>query len=347
MHKNKILLDIKFHITILSLLILSACTHNIQVRRFPAPSTVSKQVQPLVTGMPAPIWNDHPQTQQEWKNWVDQIAQHNMQSLPALRKQMQVTVKSDQFAGVPAFVFTPKRIRPENTNRILLHFHGGGYVLNPGEAGTDEAILMAGYGHIKVISIDYRMPPDFPFPAAIDDALTVYRVLLQHYPADKIGIIGTSTGGGMALALILKAKEEKLPLPAAIVAGTPWTDLSKTGDSYFTHEGIDNVLVSYHGWLGDAAKLYAHGENLKNPLLSPIYGDVTGFPPTLLFSGTRDLFLSNTVRMHLKLRDAGVISDLIIFEGLSHAQYLMAPDSPEAKRYFNSSSQFFNHYLAQ
>ncbi|UYZ82728.1 alpha/beta hydrolase [Entomomonas sp. E2T0] len=337
----------QYMIVLLIFFSLSTHAQNTQVRHFPTPETVSTQILPLVSGEPASIWNDHPKTNQEWKNWVNQFAQHSIQQLPALRKQMQVTVEPVQFGGINGFIITPKQTRSENKNRVLLHFHGGGYVLNPGEAGTDEAILMAGFGQIKVISIDYRMPPDFPFPAAIDDAVAAYREILKHYPANKIGVFGTSTGGGITLALMLKAKAESLPLPAAIVVGTPWTDLSKTGDSYFTHEGIDNVLVSYDGWLGDAAKLYANGEDLKDPLLSPIYGDVTDFPPTLLFSGTRDLFLSNTVRMHLKLRDAGVTADLIVLEGLSHAQYLMVPDAPETKRYFNESSRFFNHYLAQ
>jgi len=151
----------------------------------------------------------------------------------------------------------------------------------------------------------------------------------------------------MTLSLALRARAENLPLPAALVVGTPWTDLSKTGDSYFTHEGIDNVLVSYDGWLGDAARLYAGNHDLKHPLLSPVYGDVKEFPPVLLFSGTRDLFLSNTIRMHQKLRENDVTADLVIFEGLSHAQYLMQPDAAETKRYFHESSRFFGRYLSQ
>ncbi|AYM91022.1 alpha/beta hydrolase [Serratia sp. 3ACOL1] len=319
---------------------------DIAVRNFPAPETVSPEIQPLVTGKRMPFWNDHPKTAEQWKSWVNQIAQVTIEQLPHLRNQMQVEVEPAQFASVKGFIITPNHLLPENRSRILIHFHGGGYVLNPGEAGTDEAIMMAGFGQIKVISIDYRMPPDFPFPAAIDDAVTAYREILKTYPPEKIGVFGTSTGGGMTLALMLRAKAEGLPLPAAIVVGTPWTDMTKTGDSYFTHEGIDNVLVSYDGWLGDAAKLYANTYDLKNPLLSPVYGDVQGLPPTLLITGTRDLFLSNTVRMHLKLREAGVTADLLVFEGVSHAQYLMAVDSPETKQYFKQSNQFFKQYLA-
>lgn len=319
--------------------------NTIKIMQFPTPQTVSKALQPLVSGPPIPFWNDHPQTNAEWHHWVNNIAQQTLAGLPTLREKMQVTVEPIKLGTINGFMVTPTTINNSNLQRILLHFHGGGYVLNPGEAGTDEAIMMASFGNIRVISVDYRMVPDFPFPAAMDDALAAYTELLKHYPAKNIGVFGTSTGGGMTLALMLSAKEHGLPLPAAIVTGTPWTDLSKTGDSYFTHEGVDNVLVSYEGWLGDAAKLYAGGHNLKEPLLSPIYGDVSDFPPTLLVTGTRDLFLSNTIRMHLKLRDAGVKADLVVLEGVSHAQYLMVPDAPETKRYFHESQQFFNQYL--
>ena len=104
------------------------------------------------------------------------------------------------------------------------------------------------------------------------------------------------------------------------MAGTPWSDLTKTGDSYFTNEFVDNVLGSYDGDLEAAAKLYAGTHELKEPLLSPIYGDLSGFPPTVLLSGTRDLFLSNTVRVHQKLLQSGVHADLLVFEGQSHAR---------------------------
>jgi acetyl esterase/lipase len=122
-------------------------------------------------------------------------------------------------------------------------------------------------------TIDYRMPPDFPYPAAMDDAMAVYKEIVRTTDRKKIAIFGTSTGGGMTLAMVLRAKAEGMPLPAAIAPGTPWSDMTKTGDTYFTNDTVDNVLVSNEGWLGDAAKLYANGHDLKDPLLSPIYGD--------------------------------------------------------------------------
>ena len=267
--------------------------------------------------------------------------------MPDLLAKLDVKREQGEIAGVRVYVMTPETVPPENRDRLLVHVHGGGYVLNPGEAGNSEAILMAGYGRMKVVSIDYRMPPDFPYPAALDDAMAVWRELVKTNDPKKMAIFGTSTGGGMTLAMVLRAKAEKLPLPAAIAPGTPWSDMTKTGDSYFANEMVDNVLVSNDGWLGDAAKLYANGHDLKDPLLSPVYGDFRGFPPTILTTGTRDLFLSNTVRVHRKLREAGVEAVLNVFEGQSHAQYLFSPYAPETKEAFGEIAQFFEAHLAK
>src|SRR5258707_6454326 len=162
-----------------------------------------------------------------------------------------------------------------------------------------------------------------------------------------MAVWGPTTGGGITLAMVLRAKKGGPPVPAATAPGTPWSDMTKTGDTFFTNEMIDNILVSNDGWLGDAAKLYAGGTDLKDPQLSPIYGDLSGFPPTVLTSGTRDLLLSNTVRVHRKLRQAGVVSDLHVFEGQSHAQYAGDPDAPETKEHFGELMAFFDKYLAK
>ena len=331
--------------------VLASCLFTFQAeaqtstRNIPLPQTVSPELQRLIMAEPPSYWNTHPATTQEWKAWVTNIAEKAVKGLPELREQLGVTITPGELGGIPIFTFTPKELPETNRDRVLINLHGGGYVLGPGESGTLEAILMAGIGKFRVIYVDYRMAPDFPYPAAIDDAMTVYRELLKTTPSEKIGVFGTSTGGGMTLILALRAKAGGLPLPAALAAGTPWTDLSKIGDSYFINENIDNILVSYDGWLGDAARLYAGNHDLKDPMLSPVYGDVQGLPPTLLTSGTRDLFLSNTVRMHLKLRQSGVRADLIVFEGMSHAQYHIAPNAPETTFHFNEVGRFFDTNL--
>src|SRR5205085_2739234 len=301
----------------------------------------------LIGGPLQPVWNDHPQDAAAWKAWVKKRSDALAATLPALREKLGVKVEPATIAGVDASIVTPNDIPEANRNRLLVHVHGGGYVLFPGESATREAILMAGYGKFKIISIDYRMPPDHPYPAAMDDAMAVWKEVVKTNDPKKMAIFGTSTGGGMTLAMVLRAKKEGLPLPAATAPGTPWSDMTKTGDTFFTNEMIDNILVSNDGWLGDAAKLYANGTDLKDPQLSPVYGDLSIFPPTILTSGTRDLFLSNTVRVHRKLRQAGVVSDLHVFEGQSHAQYAGHPYAPETKEHFGELAAFYDKYLGK
>src|SRR6202035_1979776 len=178
------------------------------------------------------------------------------------------------------------------------------------------------------------------------DAMSVWKEVVKTNDPKKMAIFGTSTGGGMTLAMVLRARAEGLPLPAATAPGTPWSDMTKTGDSFFANEMLDNVLVSNDGWLGDAAKLYAAGHDLKDPQLSPVYGDYAGFPPSILTTGTRDPFLSNTVRVHRKMRAAGVEAELHVFEGQSHAQYAGDPVAPANKEPFKERARFFDKHLA-
>ncbi len=320
---------------------------NIPARTLPTPSTVSPQMQKAI----APAWKGSTKTEhmtnQQWKAMIQKNNAPEANSVDGLLKEFHVTLEQKTIAGVPVYLVKPQTIADENRGRLLLHVHGGGYVVFGGKAATPEAILMAHYGQVEVISIDYRMPPDFPFPAAVDDTVSVWKEVIRSHAPGSVGLFGTSAGGGLTLATVLKLKELRLPLPGALMAGTPWTDLSQTGDTYFTHEFVDNVLGSYRGSLEAAARVYAGSHDLKEPLLSPIYGDVSGFPPTVLLSGTRDLFLSNTVRMHQKLLQSGVRADLLVFEGQSHAQYLIVHDAPESAAAFREVASFFNQNLAK
>jgi epsilon-lactone hydrolase len=327
---------------------LEAGVRDVPAKDIPTPTAdVSPQEQALIGAALPPFWNDHPKDAAAWKALINMRAEQINKTLPALREKLSVKSEQVTIAGVNCYILTPANIPEQNRDRLLVHVHGGGYVFAPGEAATREAILMAGFGKFKVISIDYRMPPDFPYPAAMDDAMAVWKEVVKMNDPKKMAIFGTSTGGGMTMAMVLRARTESLPLPAATAPGTPWSDMTKTGDTFYTNEKVDNILVSNDGWLGEAAKLYANGHDLKDPQLSPIYGDLSGFPPTILTSGTRDLFLSNTVRVHRKLRQAGVVADLHVFEGQSHAQYAGDPDAPETKEHFGELTLFFDKYLAK
>jgi monoterpene epsilon-lactone hydrolase len=258
-----------------------------------------------------------------------------------------VKIEPSTMDGVKVFIVTPDEIPSENRNRLLIHAHGGCYVLFPGEAGATEAIIMAGLEHFKVISVDYRMPPEAYFPTAIDDVLTVYKAAQRTTDPKNIGIFGTSAGGALTLEVILRAKEKGVALPGAISAGTPMSDVTKTGDSFYTNELVDNVLVSRDGFCDAATVVYANGHDLKDPLLSPVYGDMHGFPPAILTTGTRDLLLSNTVRSHRALRAAGVEAQLEVYEGQSHAQYQFDDRLPETAVAFGEMGAFFDKHLGK
>lgn len=318
---------------------------EVPARAIPVPDTVSPQMQAIIAQPHDPAFNVVPESTAEWKARVAEDARTAEAALPELRERLGVSVAPTTIAGVKAFVVSPRSVPRGNRERVLLHLHGGCRVLEPGEAGTWEAVMMAGFAGYKVISVDYRMPPDFPFPAALDDAVAVYREVLRTAGADRVAVFGTSAGGSLTFTTLLRAKMERLPMPGAIAAGTPTVDLTRTGDSLFTNAFVDNVLGTQDGFLRATALLYANGRDLKDPLLSPIYGDVRGFPPTILSSGTRDLYLSNTVRMHRKLRAAGVEAVLQVWEGQSHAQYLFDVAAPETREYHDEVARFFDLHL--
>ena len=147
--------------------------------------------------------------------------------------------------------------------------------------------------------------------------------------------------------MILRAKQDNLPLPGAIAPGTPMSDLTNAGDSFRTNAMLDNTLVAPDANCDKRAALYINGRDLKDPMLSPIYGDMHGFPPAILTTGTRDLLLSSTVRAHRKLRQAGVEAVLQVFEGQSHAQYYRDVSAPETKEAFSEIAEFFDKHLGK
>ncbi len=189
------------------------------------------------------------------------------------------------------------------------------------------------------------MPPEAYFPAALDDAITVYKAELKTTDPKRIGFFGTSAGGALTLEMVLKAKQDGLPMPGAIAPGTPMSDATMTGDSFYTNNMVDNVLVSPTGFCQAATVIYAQGHDLKDPLISPVYGDMHGFPPAILTTGTRDLLLSNTVRVHRKLRELGIDAQLNVFEGESHAQYQFDDRVPEDREAFTEIADFFEQHL--
>jgi acetyl esterase/lipase len=320
---------------------------EVPAKSLPVPTDVSPGMQQFIAAPLNPDWNKLWKTGEEWRAAADKMDAGIVPTIPAMAERLHVKIEPSTMDGVKVFVVTPDEVPPENRNRLLIHIHGGCYVLFPGEAGATEAITMAGLEHFKVVSVDYRMPPEAYFPTAVDDVLTVLKAAEKTTDPKNIAIFGTSAGGALTLEVILRAKEKGVPLPGAISAGTPMSDVTKTGDSFYTNELVDNVLVSRDGFCDAATVVYAKGHDLKDPLLSPVYGDMHGFPPAILTTGTRDLLLSNTVRSHRALRAAGVEAQLEVYEGQSHAQYQFDDRLPETAVAFGEIAAFFDKHLGK
>lgn len=322
---------------------------NLGNRTLPAPGGASAVLRNAIMSGPVPDVEAArqlvPKTEAEWLAVIAGRDEESVAQVRTLIEQSPVSVENEEIEGVNVYHVTPGEVDTRHENHLFYYVHGGAYILNGGEAGLLEAIVIALRTKMPVLSIDYRMPPEHPFPAGLDDVLTVYQNLLGNRPANSMALGGVSAGGGLTLAAVRKLIELGLDLPGALYAGTPWSDLTKTGDSYYTNEGIDRLLVTYDGILEEAARLYAGDHDLEDPLISPINGDFHGFPPTFLVTGTRDLFLSNTARVHTKLRAAGAVADILVYEGVSHGDYAAVADSPESQQTYAEPNAFLLQHL--
>jgi epsilon-lactone hydrolase len=208
-----------------------------------------------------------------------------------------------------------------------LDLHGGGLILGGGDLVRRFALKAVTEYGVEVFAPDYRMPPDFPYPTPLDDCVAAYLALLDRHPAKQVIVQGSSAGGNLAAALMLRLREVGAPFPAGLILQSPEIDLTESGDSFQTNLGVDTVLRDS---LMPINLLYANGHDLRDPMLSPLFGDFSkGFPPTVITTGTRDLFLSNAVRFHNTLRLAGVPSELIVMEAMPHGAFLGAPEDAE------------------
>ncbi|MGF7147453.1 acetyl esterase/lipase [Sphingomonas zeicaulis] len=249
---------------------------------------------------------------------VDQQYAAGMKALAGQsQSQSQSRVTTIEVGGATVHVATPTD--PVRSDCAYIDLHGGALVFGGGDACRAAAQTQADRHRVTCYGIDYRMPPEHPFPAALDDCLATYRHLLDSLDPANIIIGGRSSGGNLAVAMLLRARDEGLPFPAALVLLSPEVDLTESGDSFQVNRTVDVVLP---GSLMANNLLYASGADLGHPYLSPVFGDFSGFPPTFLQSGTRDLFLSNAVRMHRLLRRASVPVDLHIFEAMPHGGFM-------------------------
>jgi epsilon-lactone hydrolase len=319
-------------------------------RTLPPPANASPELRAILAAQPTPdLRLMHMKPPTELFVWKALIALRDAEAAKNARKiesELNVAVREDHIGGATVYWVDPPKVAPGHEGHLFVHVHGGAWLFNGGFGSTVEAALIAGKTGIPVVSIDYRRAPEYPFPAAMDDVVAVWRELLKSHDPRRMALGGTSAGANLALAAMLKLKTLGLPLPGALMLGTPPIDMNKTGDSRFLNDGVDHGLA----WDGDAeeaVKIYANGADYADPYLSPIHGDVRGFPPTYLVTGTRDLLLSDTALMHAKLRKAGVAADLHVYEGFAHADYINFHGTPESDLHFAELDAFLTEHLTK
>lgn len=261
----------------------------------------------------------------------------------AFRALYPVDVEASNLGGVPVKIITPPSIAPEHRQRVLINLHGGGF--NSDSGSLTESIPVASLSRTKVVAVLYRLAPEHKFPAAVDDAVAVYRELLKTHQPRDIGIFGTSAGAVLTGEVAVRLRQLGVPLPGALGIFSGMGDFSKNGDS--------QALYALNGFSGHLEiprpPVEGHGEYtgktaLKDPVLSPLYADLHDMPPTLFITSGRDLLLSGTTILHRAFLRAGVDAQLVVFEALPHA-FWNDPTLPETREANEMMARFFETKL--
>ncbi|SEH19672.1 Acetyl esterase/lipase [Sphingopyxis sp. YR583] len=298
---------------------------------WPLPETVSPEGRTAVAAMAAQKMPDPLPPVEEIRKFADMM----QATLGAqLEKRHAVRIENSTIAGVPVRIVYPKGVTGLGDGPVLLNLHGGGFAVDSGS--LTETIPVAARSGLPVVAVLYRLTPEHPYPAALDDALAVYQALEKDREASRIGVFGTSAGAGLSGQLVAKLTSMGKPMPGALGYFSGNADASVKGDSeaWMPGPGFD--------WIAT----YAGKTPLTDPILSPIHGDVSRFPPTLLVTSTRDFLLSPTSIFARALTEQGVDARLVVFDGLPHAfwAYMDIPESDQANELI---ARFFKDKLSK
>ena len=271
---------------------------------------------------------------------IDVLREKIIKDTRPLKPPKDVQITSTKVAGIPGEWLTPTSLLARN--KIMIYLHGGGYVV--GSPATHRSLVarLAKSCSIRALSLDYRLAPEYPFPAALEDSLAVYHEITNHgIPPENIILAGDSAGAGLALATLISLRDNHRPLPKMALCISPWTDLALTGESIKTCADID-PYISY-----ESLTLNAHylgkpelNNDPRSPLISPLYADFTGLPPLLIHVGTDEVLLSDSTRLAEQANNAGVDVTLKIWDDMWHDFHMWAPYLPEANQAIEEISGF-------
>jgi epsilon-lactone hydrolase len=258
------------------------------------------------------------------------------QPLPA-----DVTVTAAALGGVPTAEITVDGIEPAH---VVVYFHGGVYVMGDAALAAGLASQIARRTDAKVISVDYRLAPEHPYPAAVDDALAAYAALLESgTAASDIVFAGESAGGGLAIATLVNARDHGLALPAAAFVMSPYVDLTLAGTSMDTKAEVDPLLR--RELLGPRVADYTAGQDAALPLISPVFGDLSGLPPLIIHAGSHEVLLDDAVRLARQAATADVEVTLDITPGVPHVFQAYSPMLDEAAAALDRAGQLLSAHL--
>lgn len=295
-------------------------------RVVPVPGTISPEARKVLGRQASDAHVDETLQQRRSKTdaWQSRAGEESRSVYPVK------SIEDGTMGGVPVKVITPVEIPGDKSGRVLINVHGGGF--NSDSGSLTETIPLANLTQTKVVAVLYRLAPEHPFPAAVDDTIAVYKELLKTYRPQNMALYGTSAGAILTGEVTVRLRQLGLPLPGALGVFSGSADLSQPGDSQaiFALNGFAGPLRPPSK--GGTADQYVASADPRNPVVSPLYADLKGFPPTLLITSTRDLLLSGTTIFHRALLRAGVDAQLVVFEALPHAFWNDArlPESKEA-----------------
>ena len=224
-------------------------------------------------------------------------------------------------------------------DKILLYFHGGGYIGGSPETYRRTTMALAKYTKRRVFALDYRLAPEHRFPAAVEDGAACYRHFFREFAPENIAIAGDSAGGGLTLATLLMARDEGLPLPKAAVCYSPYADMTASGETLDANEKSD--VMFYAASIRRSVNIYVGSGNPRNPYASPVFADFTGIPPLLIFASAAEILLDDALRVAAKAEQDGVKVNLQVWKKLPHV-WAIFPNLPEAKKALRLTADFIN-----
>ncbi len=350
------LLSIFFGLVIVMIL-LHSTTSNMQQQLFVfgqndtsskiyIPSTMSQTAQKMLgnitTQMPefvTPEANDL----KGWEKMNQQISAISTVQSQSLVNSFESNITSTKLGNVKVLDIKPKNWM--DNEKILVYVHGGGYTILGANSTLSNSVTMANATGLRIISIDYSLAPSSKWNQTTSEVVSVIKAMKEHGNSlDNIAIYGDSAGGGLVAGSVLKMRDEGIGIPSAIVLWSPWTDVSISGDTYLTLKNADPFISET--MLKNMGGAYANIKDQKNPNVSPVYGNFAkGFPPTLIQVGTKEVLLSDSVRLYQALDQAGIPVKLDVYEGMPHVFQTSLNNTVESNVAISKTVEFLREYL--